>query len=114
MFRLGTAELAAAGYLAVIVTTVAFVLWYSAVAGIGSGRAALLCGVAPVAAAVVGIATTGHVPTPPVWAGIAVVMAGLVVGLRTPAPSTDTPTTPTLGVDAHAAASLAAPRRAPA
>jgi drug/metabolite transporter (DMT)-like permease len=79
--RLGPAELAATGYLAVIVTTVAFLLWYSAVAGLGSGRAALLCGVAPVAAAVVGIATTGHTPGLPVWLGIAVVVAGLAIGL---------------------------------
>jgi drug/metabolite transporter (DMT)-like permease len=113
-FRLDTAELAATGYLAVLVTTVAFVLWYSTVAGIGSDRAALLCGLAPVAAAVVGIATTGHAPTPPVWAGIAVVMVGLVIGLRTPAHRTDVPNTPTLGADAHAAASPTAPGRAPA
>jgi len=112
VFRLDTAELAATGYLAVVVTTVAFVLWYSTVAGIGSDRAALLCGLAPVAAALVGIATTGHAPTRPVWAGIAVVMVGLVVGLRTPAPRTDVPTTPTLRADAHAAASPAVPGRA--
>ena len=114
VFRLDTTELAATGYLAVVVTTVAFVLWYSTVAGIGSDRAALLCGLAPVAAAVVGIATTGHAPAPPVWAGIAVVMVGLVVGLRTPGPRTDVPTT---FADARAAASpaaQAAPGRAPA
>lgn len=94
VFRLDPAELAATGYLAVVVTTVAFVLWYSTVAGIGSDRAALLCGLAPVAAAVVGIATTGHAPAPPVWAGMAVVMVGLVVGLRTSSPGTDVPSTP--------------------
>jgi len=86
VFRLDTAELAATGYLAVVVTTVAFVLWYSTVASIGADRAALLCGLAPVSAAVVGIATTGHAPALPVWAGIAVVMVGLVVGLRAPHP----------------------------
>lgn len=113
VFRLGTAELAAVGYLAVVVTTVAFVLWYSAVAGLGSGRAALLCGLAPVAAAVVGIATTGHAPALPVWAGIGVVLLGLVVGIRTPTPRTDVPATPTRGSDDHAVAAPLAPGRAP-
>ncbi len=68
-------------HLAVLVTAAAFVLWYGAVAGLGSGRAALLCGVAPVAAALVGIATTGHVPALLVWVGIGVVLAGLGLGL---------------------------------
>jgi drug/metabolite transporter (DMT)-like permease len=79
--RVTQADLAALGYLAVLVTAVAFVLWYSAVAGLGSGRAALLCGVAPVSAAVVGVATTGIVPAPLVWVGIGVVVLGLAVGL---------------------------------
>ncbi len=102
--RLEAVELAAIGYLAVIVTTVAFVLWYSTVARIGSARAALLCGLAPVAAAVVGIATTGHAPTLPVWAGIAVVMLGLVVGLRTPTSSAAAPAGPPRVAEAHAVA----------
>ena len=89
VLRLDTAELAAIGYLAVFVTTVAFVLWYTTVASIGSDRAALLCGLAPVAAAVVGIAATGHVPTLSVWAGIGVVIIGLVVGLRLRVPAGD-------------------------
>lgn len=114
VFRLDPAELAATGYLAVVVTTVAFVLWYSTVAGIGSDRAALLCGLAPVAAAVVGIATTGHAPAPPVWAGIAVVMVGLVVGLRTSGPRADVPTTTAFGADARATASPIAPGPGPA
>lgn len=89
--RLDAAALGAVAYLAVVVTTVAFLLWYSAVAGLGSGRAALLCGIAPVAAAVVGIATTGHVPTLAVWCGIAIVVGGLVLGLRTPGPASAAP-----------------------
>lgn len=102
--RLEAVELAAIGYLAVIVTTVAFVLWYSTVARVGSARAALLCGLAPVAAAVVGIATTGHAPTLPVWAGIAVVMLGLVVGLRTPISGAAAPAGPPRVAKAHAVA----------
>lgn len=79
--RLSGTQLLALLHLAVLVTAVAFVLWYGAVAGLGSARAALLCGVAPVAAALAGIATTGHVPAPLVWLGIAVVLAGLALGL---------------------------------
>ena len=79
--RLDARELAALLWLAVVVTAAAFVLWYGAVAALGSGRAALLCGVAPVSAAAVGAVTTGHVPGPFVWLGIGVVLAGLALGL---------------------------------
>ncbi|MCZ2807146.1 DMT family transporter [Modestobacter sp. VKM Ac-2983] len=74
-------ELAAVGYLAVGTTAVAFVLWYSAVGRLGTARAGLLTGVAPVAAAGAGVAMGGAVPGPLVWLGIAVVGAGLTVGL---------------------------------
>lgn len=79
---LGTTELLAAGYLAVGVTAVAFVLWYGAVARLGAGRAGLLTGIAPIAAAVAGLLLGGPVPGVAVWLGIAVVVAGLTVGLR--------------------------------
>ncbi|MFF8268576.1 DMT family transporter [Streptomyces sp. NPDC016562] len=73
---------AAAGYLAVMVTAVAFLLWYRTVAKVGSGRAGLLTGIAPLAAAAAGVLTGGGVPGPAVWLGLAVVIAGLAVGLR--------------------------------
>jgi drug/metabolite transporter (DMT)-like permease len=72
----------AMAHLAVVVTALAFVLWYSAVGRIGSARAGLLTGVAPVAAAAVGVLLGSALPGPGVWAGIALVAAGLVVGLR--------------------------------
>jgi drug/metabolite transporter (DMT)-like permease len=71
----------ATAYLAVAVTAVAFVLWYSGVSRLGPGRAGLLTGVAPVAAAVTGVLLGGPAPRPQVWAGIAVVVAGQVFGL---------------------------------
>ncbi|MFI9170258.1 DMT family transporter [Streptomyces lincolnensis] len=74
---------AAAGYLALMVTAVAFVLWYSTVRSVGAGRAGLLTGIAPLAAAVVGVVSGTGVPGPSVWLGIAVVIVGLVAGLRT-------------------------------
>lgn len=73
---------AAAGYLALMVTAVAFVLWYSTVRAVGAGRAGLLTGIAPLAAAVVGAVSGSGVPRPSVWLGIAVLIAGLVAGLR--------------------------------
>lgn len=74
-------DLLAAGYLAVAVTAVAFVLWYSTVTRLGAGRAGLLTGLAPVAAAGTGVLLGGPVPAPAVWLGIVVVAAGLVLGL---------------------------------
>jgi drug/metabolite transporter (DMT)-like permease len=80
--RLDVHDWLATGYLAVVVTAVAFVMWYSCVGRIGAGRAGLLTGVAPVAAAVSGVLLGHPAPRPLVWAGIAVVMAGLAFGLR--------------------------------
>lgn len=71
----------AIGYLAVLVTAVAFLLWYFAVDSLGSGRAALLTGVAPVAAAASGAALGAGLPAAPVWLGIGVVIGGLALGL---------------------------------
>jgi drug/metabolite transporter (DMT)-like permease len=71
----------AAGYLAVAVTAVAFVLWYTAVERLGAGRAGLLTGVAPIAAAAAGMALGGPAPSPAVWAGIGLVAVGLAVGM---------------------------------
>ena len=88
--RLDGRDLLAVGYLAVAVTAVAFVLWYSCVARLGAGAAGLLTGVAPAAAAACGIALGGPAPRPLVWVGIAAVAAGLALGLpgaRPPGPS---------------------------
>lgn len=72
----------AIGFLAVGVTAIAFVLWYSSVGSLGAGRAGLLTGVAPVAAALVGVAMGAPVPGPLVWCGMAVVFVGLFLGTR--------------------------------
>jgi drug/metabolite transporter (DMT)-like permease len=71
----------ATAYLAVAVTAVAFVLWYTAVARLGAGPAGLLTGVAPVAAAVFGVALGGPAPSRAVWAGITLVALGLAIGM---------------------------------
>ncbi len=80
--RLSGPDWLAVGYLAVAVTAVAFVLWYSSVGRLGASRAGLLTGVAPVAAAVAGVLLGGPPPRPLVWAGIAVVAVGLTLGFR--------------------------------
>lgn len=80
--ELSGTEWAAIGYLALMVTAVAFVLWYSTVRAVGSGRAGLLTGIAPLAAAAVGSISGSGTPSPSVWLGIAVLILGLVLGLR--------------------------------
>jgi len=84
--RLRPDDWLAVGYLAVI-TAVAFVLWYSAVGRLGAGRAGLLGGVAPIAAAATGVLLGGPAPRPLVWVGVAVVVAGLALGLRVRSPA---------------------------
>lgn len=86
LLGVGPAQWAAAGYLAVMVTAVAFLLWYRTVAAVGAGRAGLLTGVAPLAAAAIGALCGGGVPGLPVWLGLVVVVAGLAAGLREPRP----------------------------
>lgn len=54
VFALRADDIAAGAHLAVVVTALAFVLWYSAVGQIGPGRAGLATGVVPVVAAEVG------------------------------------------------------------
>jgi drug/metabolite transporter (DMT)-like permease len=66
----------------VLVTVVAFVLWYSAVSALGAGQVGLLTGIAPVSAALTGVVTGSRAPTALMWAGIVVVMGGLAAGLR--------------------------------
>jgi drug/metabolite transporter (DMT)-like permease len=104
---LDAGELAAIGYLAVVVTALAFVLWYRAVARLGAGPAGLLTGVAPVAAATGGVLLGAPAPASGVWIGIAVVAVGLVLGLTTPTPAEHRSMRPRLD-EAHVRDGLAA------
>jgi drug/metabolite transporter (DMT)-like permease len=81
LFRLNTADLLAGAYLAVGVTALAFVLWYTCVAQVGAARAGLLTGIAPISAAATGVLLGGPRPALLVWLGVAVVAAGLGLGL---------------------------------
>jgi drug/metabolite transporter (DMT)-like permease len=80
--KLSRPDWLAVGYLAVAVTAAAFVLWYSSVSRLGASRAGLLTGIAPVAAAISGVLLGAPAPRPLVWAGMAVVAAGLALGFR--------------------------------
>ena len=78
---LDTGDLLAAAHLAIVVTAVAFVLWYTAVTRLGADRAGLFTGVVPVMAAVGGVLLGAPAPAPVVWVGMALVAVGLGVGL---------------------------------
>jgi drug/metabolite transporter (DMT)-like permease len=89
---LDAGDLLATVHLAVVVTALAFVLWYTAVSRIGADRAGLFTGMAPAAAATGGVLLGDPVPGPAVWAGVALVTAGLSLGLaprRPPRPRVD-------------------------
>lgn len=75
------AELAALTYLAVVVTAVAFLLWYSGLAAIGPARAGLLAGLLPVAALATSVALGFEALDARSLVGTLVVGAGLVLGL---------------------------------
>src|SRR3954451_10295569 len=81
VLTLGTGHLLAMAYLAVLVTATAFVLWYSAVGGLGAARAGLLTGVAPVAATAAGVLLGAALPGPLVVTGVLLVAIGAAVGL---------------------------------
>lgn len=84
--RLSGTHLLAVVHLALVLTALAFVLWYSAVGRLGAAHAGLFTGVAPVAAAAVGVLVGAGAPGPLVWIGIAVVVAGVALGLVRGAP----------------------------
>ncbi|WP_019629475.1 DMT family transporter [Actinomadura atramentaria] len=74
-------ELAGLLFLAVVITTVAFVLWYGAVARIGADRAGLFTGVLPVSAVATTVVCGLGTPGPAALAGSALVAAGVVAGV---------------------------------
>lgn len=80
--RLDAREILADAYLAVLVTAVAFVLWYTCVTRLGTARAGLLTGIAPISAAATGVLLGGPMPSVSVCAGIGLVAAGILLGLR--------------------------------
>ncbi|WP_157683797.1 DMT family transporter [Microlunatus soli] len=70
-------------YLGVIATAISFVLWFGCVQRIGAGSAGLASGVAAPASALIGIVVGGPIPGPAAWAGMVLIMVGLLVAHRT-------------------------------
>jgi drug/metabolite transporter (DMT)-like permease len=82
LLRVPTAEEALGlAWLAVAVTAIAFVLWYSAVQALGVERTGLLTGVLPVSALVVAALLGSAELTPGRLAGAVLVGAGIAAGL---------------------------------
>src|SRR5207249_1097766 len=75
------AEAASLAWLAVVVTALAFVLWYSAVQALGVERAGLFSGVLPVSALLCAAALGHSQLTPGRVAGVLAVAAGIAAGL---------------------------------
>ncbi|MEU4831552.1 DMT family transporter [Streptosporangium sp. NPDC023615] len=81
-------EAAGLAYQAVVVTSVAFLLWYDALPRIGPGTAGLFAGLIPVGAIATGAVLGLGAPSGPDLLGAALVVAGIAVGLgpgRSPA-----------------------------
>ncbi|MFC7647757.1 DMT family transporter [Streptosporangium lutulentum] len=68
-------------YQSVIVTTVAFFLWYDALPRLGTETAGLFAGLIPVGAIVTGLILGLGAPSVPDLAGAALVVTGIVIGL---------------------------------
>ncbi|MFC4008238.1 DMT family transporter [Nonomuraea purpurea] len=82
MFRVPTlAEALGFAYLAIVVTVVAFFLWYTSLPKLGPGHAGLFAGLIPVAAIVTGVVLGIATPTAYDLLGAGLVIAGIVLGL---------------------------------
>lgn len=97
-----TAEALGYAYQAIVVTVIAFFLWYTALPKLGAGTAGLFAGLIPVGAIVTGLVLGLAVPTGPDLVGAGLVVAGITVGLTArrsrgrspaaaPAPATPVP-----------------------
>ncbi|GAA3442225.1 DMT family transporter [Planomonospora venezuelensis] len=85
MVRVPTfAEAAGLGYQSIIVTTVAFFLWYDALPRLGPARAGLFAGLIPVGAIATGALLGLGAPSAADLAGAALVVTGIAIGLSAP------------------------------
>ncbi|MCK2213136.1 DMT family transporter [Actinomadura sp. ATCC 31491] len=88
MFRMPTLpEALGFGYLSVVITVLAFFLWYTALPRLGPGRAGLFAGLIPVGAIVTGTVLDVAVPSAYDLLGAALVITGILIGLTAPAPA---------------------------
>ncbi|WP_182907797.1 DMT family transporter [Microbispora sp. H13382] len=80
------AEAAGLAYLAVVVTTVAFFLWYRSLPRLGADRAGLFAGMIPVGAIATAALLGVAIPSAADLAGAALVISGIALGLRSSSP----------------------------
>ncbi|MDP9865092.1 MULTISPECIES: DMT family transporter [Streptosporangium] len=104
------------GYQSLIVTAVAFFLWYDALPRLGPGTAGLFAGLIPVGAIVTGVVLGLGTPSVPDLLGAALVIAGIVIGLSAAGSSPSAEGSPAAGgrPPAAGATSPAAPANSPA
>ncbi|MER5320782.1 DMT family transporter [Streptosporangium roseum] len=104
------------GYQSVVVTTVAFFLWYDALPRIGAATAGLFAGLIPVGAIATGAVLGLGTPSVPDLLGAALVVAGIVIGLSAAGPPATAAGSPAAGgrQPAAGAGSPAAPASSPA
>mgnify|MGYP002621218635 CR=1 FL=1 len=76
------AEALGLGYLSIVITVVAFLLWYTGLPRLGPQRAGLFAGLIPVGALVTTVVLGLGVPGPADLGGAALVIAGILLGLR--------------------------------
>jgi drug/metabolite transporter (DMT)-like permease len=77
-------EAVALTYLALVLTVVAFVCWYSGLRRLGAERAGMFAGLLPIAALLGAAVLDRALPTPTALLGTALVAAGLLAGLTAP------------------------------
>ncbi|MFG1617694.1 DMT family transporter [Nonomuraea wenchangensis] len=88
MFRTPTMpEALGFAYMSVVITVLAFFLWYTALPRLGPGTAGLFAGLIPVGAIVTGAVLGVAMPSAYDLMGAALVIAGILVGLTAPAPA---------------------------
>jgi drug/metabolite transporter (DMT)-like permease len=80
-----TSEALGLAYLSLVITTVAFFLWYTALPRLGPARAGLFAGLIPVGAIVTTVVLGLGTPSPADLAGAALVIIGILIGLTGPA-----------------------------
>jgi len=77
-------EFLALTYLTVFVTAIAFMMWYTAVDGMGAERAGLFAGIIPVSALLTSSMIGTDIVTLPKLVGVLIVGLGVAFGLRNP------------------------------
>lgn len=80
-------EAATIGYLAAMMTVIAFLSWFTGLRRLGVARAGVLVGVMPVATLATAAVQAGTLPHPGQTGGVLVVGLGLTLGLKERAPS---------------------------